>query len=199
VLLFHGGPNGSHFASWSPIAESLQLAGWRVVRPNIRGSAVRDSGLRPGLPDTYGVEDLADAVTVLDAFADDRMVAGGTSYGGYLAGRVAAVTGRVSGVFMIGGFLRFTDLRASEHPFTRAFLRSPRVRETLDDRPDPGQRYLIIHGERDERTPLTALTRNLPVLPHAEVVELPGEGHGLTTDAAARTAIPALFEWLDRC
>jgi hypothetical protein len=197
VVLFHGGPNGVHQATWSAIVESLQVNGWQVVRPNLRGSAVRDTALRQPLPETYGVQDVDDAEAVVRAFGDaGPVVAGGTSYGGYLASRVLSRVSEMTKAFLIGGFLRFADLRASAHPFTRAFLESSRVDTGLDDRPDPRGCYLVIHGERDARTLTESIARTAAELPRARLVVVPGEGHGLSTDAGARYAIPHLFDWL---
>jgi pimeloyl-ACP methyl ester carboxylesterase len=199
VVLFTDGPGGAQFASWSATVESLCLAGWRVVRPNVRGNVLRDPGLDPGRPTTYGVQDVADAATVLHSFGYDRLVVGGTGYGGYLAVRAAAATCvDVDGVFLISGFFQFADLWSSDDPCTRSFLQTPRVDAALDDKPDPLRHYLVIHGERDVRAPLAAVRQQLDRLPDAELVVAPGVGHRLCADTGALAVGARLFEWLDQ-
>jgi pimeloyl-ACP methyl ester carboxylesterase len=199
VVLFTDGPGGAQFASWSATVESLCLAGWRVVRPNVRGNVLRDPGLDPGPPTTYGVEDVADAVTVLHSFGYGRLVVGGTGYGGYLAARAAASTCvDVDGVFLIGGLLQFADLWSSDDPSTRSFLQTPRVDAALDDKPDPRQRYLVVHGEHDVRAPLASVRRQVDRLPDAELVVAPGVGHRLCADTGALAVGARLFDWLDQ-
>ncbi|WP_433539867.1 alpha/beta hydrolase family protein [Streptosporangium sandarakinum] len=197
VLLLHGGPNGVNLGTWSPFAESLALAGWRVVQPNVRGSNVLDPALRPPPPGRYGVDDADDVLAVLRQVATGPVVAGGMSYGGYLAARVAHLSPRVSGVFLLGGFLRFTDLGDSGHDGVRAFLRTAGDRLAPDAAP-AAVPHFVAHGEEDPRIPAGAVRAHLGELPAgSEWVGIEGEGHGMLTDHAARKVFPRFFAWLD--
>lgn len=198
VLLLHGGPNGSNLATWSPFAESLALAGWRVVQPNLRGSGLLDPAVRAPLPGRYGVDDADDALTVLRRTAIGPVVVGGLSYGGYLATRVAGTAPGVRGVFVLGGFLRPCDLDDSRHPQVRAFLRAASGRFAAHDR-FAAAPHFVAHGELDPRIPVEAVRTHLNDLPAgSEWVTIEGEGHGMLSDHAARRVFPRFFTWLDR-
>lgn len=196
VVLFHGGPNGVNLNTWSPLADSLALAGWRVVRPNLRGSRLIDPEVYAPLPERYGADDVEDALNVLRESAVGPVVTGGLSYGGYLASRVALAAPEVRGAFLLCSFLRSADLREAEHAMVKAFMRTARFAadDTLARVP-----LFVAHGDRDPRIPVDAVRAHLPRLhPDSEWVELAGEGHGMLTDQAARQVFPRLFRWLDR-
>ncbi|MGN9846965.1 alpha/beta hydrolase [Nonomuraea sp. H19] len=196
VVLFHGGPNGANLATWSPLADSLALAGWRVVQPNLRGSRLIDPAVSAPLPERYGADDVDDAVKVLRETTVGPVVTGGLSYGGYLASRVALAAPEVRGAFLLCSFLRSADLREAGHATVKAFMRTARFApdDTLAAVP-----LFVAHGDRDPRIPVDAVRAHLPRLhPDSEWVELAGEGHGMLTDQAARQVFPRLFRWLDR-
>ncbi|MCG5219526.1 alpha/beta fold hydrolase [Streptosporangium soli] len=198
VLLLHGGPNGANLATWSPLAESLALAGWRVVQPNLRGSGVLDPALRPPAPERYGVHDAEDVRSVLRQLGTGPVVVGGVSYGGYLAARTARIAPEVRGVFVICGFLRSSDLDGSDHDQVRAFLRvaSDRFAPEVAFAQVP---HFVAHGEKDPRIPAEAVHAHLGDLPPgSEWVGIEDEGHGMLTDYAARRVFPRFFSWLDR-
>jgi dipeptidyl aminopeptidase/acylaminoacyl peptidase len=100
VLDIHGGPTGS----WGPGASLEVLAmtgrGWRVVQPNIRGSAGFGNAWVQGLGAAWGDVDAADALAVVDGvvaagLADiDRLGVIGLSYGGFLTSWLVGVTNR---------------------------------------------------------------------------------------------------------
>jgi pimeloyl-ACP methyl ester carboxylesterase len=195
VLLLHGGPHGTHLETWSPLVDSLVLAGWRVVLPNVRGSGLRDPRLRPPRPARYGVEDVADVLAVARTLATGPIVLGGRSYGGYLAARAAAELPGAKAVFALGGFLASHDLRGVRHDEVAAFLAAPGTR-FAPDRALAGVPHFVAHGTADPRIPVEAVAAHQ--LPEdSEFLVLAGEGHGVRTDAGARTAFPALLRWLD--
>ncbi|WP_049563081.1 alpha/beta hydrolase [Nonomuraea sp. SBT364] len=196
VVLFHGGPNGANLATWSPLADSLALAGWRVVQPNLRGSRLLDPAVSAPLPELYGSDDVDDALRVLRETAVGPVVTGGLSYGGYLASRVALAAPEVRGAFLLCSFLRSADLREVEHAAVRAFLKTARF---APDDELPGVPLFVAHGDRDPRIPVEAVRAHLPRLhPDSAWTELAGEGHGMLTDEAAQQVFPQLFRWLDR-
>ncbi|MGH4023347.1 MAG: alpha/beta hydrolase [Pseudonocardiaceae bacterium] len=196
VVLLHGGPHGSHRATWSPLADSLALEGWRVVLPNIRGSGLLDPAVRPPRPARYGLDDLEDVATVISRFGTGPVVLGGPSYGGYLAARAARELPEVRAVFLLGAFLAVADLAGVAHPAVRAFLRTAGD-SFVPDSPPARVPHFVAHGSEDPRIPVTAVTAHADQLVDgSEVLVIPGEGHGVQTDAAARLVFPALFTWL---
>jgi pimeloyl-ACP methyl ester carboxylesterase len=193
-VLLHGGPNGANLGTWSPLAQSLVLHGWRVVQPNIRGSLV----LAPAIPvpECYGADDAADVAAVIHQLAVGPVVVGGFSYGGYLATRTAHLSERVEAVFLLGGFLHLHNLRNSDYEPLRGFLRATAGRFAAD-RALARVPHFVAHGARDPRIPVAAvLAEDLPAGSATLVAE--AEGHGIVTDRAARTVFPRLFDWLDQ-
>jgi pimeloyl-ACP methyl ester carboxylesterase len=196
VVLLHGGPNGAHRATWSPLADSLTLGGWRVVRPNVRGSGMLDPALRPPRPSRYGDDDVEDVDAVIRRLGTGPVVVGGPSYGGYLAARAARELPGVRAVFLLGAFLAVADLAGVTHPAVRAFLTAAGDR-FVPDSPPARVPHFVAHGSDDPRIPAAAVTGHAgQLVDGSEVLLMPGEGHGVQTDAAARLAFPALLRWL---
>jgi dipeptidyl aminopeptidase/acylaminoacyl peptidase len=197
VLLLHGGPHGANLATWSPFAQSLTLAGWRVVQPNVRGSGLLDPKVRLPAPGKYGRDDVDDVISVLRRVATGPVVAGGLSYGGYLAARTAQACPEIRGVFLLGGFLRLTDLAGSNYPQVQAFLRNVGERFETESAFAPVPHF-VAHGTADPRIPADAVLAHTKELATGSVtIPIPGEGHGMVTDHAARLVFPSLFSWLD--
>jgi len=197
IILLHGGPNGVNLATWSPLADSLTLAGWRLVLPNVRGSGVLDPRLRPPRPDRYGADDVDDVLAVIRHFAASLVIVGGRSYGGYLAARTAMTSSKVKAVFLLGGFLARTDLDETRHAGVAAFLRAAGHR-FVTDRPPAPVPHFVAHGRRDDRIPIEAVTSHAERLASgSEMITLASEGHCMRTDPGARQAFPALFHWLE--
>jgi dipeptidyl aminopeptidase/acylaminoacyl peptidase len=100
VLHLHGGPTGA----WGPggtIDEiALCAAGFRVLMPNIRGSATFGSPWVRALSTAWGEVDAADAMAAVDGLvklglADpNRLAVMGLSYGGFLTQWLVGVTDR---------------------------------------------------------------------------------------------------------
>lgn len=100
VLHIHGGPTGA----WGPggtIDEiALCAAGYRVLMPNIRGSATFGSEWVRGLSTAWGDVDAADAMASVDGLIDlgladpKRLAVMGLSYGGFLTNWLVGATDR---------------------------------------------------------------------------------------------------------
>jgi dipeptidyl aminopeptidase/acylaminoacyl peptidase len=100
VLHLHGGPTGA----WGPggTIDEIMLcaAGYRVLMPNIRGSATYGADWVGGLSTKWGEVDAADALAAVDGLvarglADpDRLAVMGLSYGGFLTQWLIGVTDR---------------------------------------------------------------------------------------------------------
>jgi len=89
VVLVHGGPSGSAYASYHPEVRLLASMGYAVVQPNIRGS----TGFGQAYEKADDREKRGDAlrdIATINAWAraqpwcDGRLVIMGTSYGGYM-------------------------------------------------------------------------------------------------------------------
>lgn len=100
VLHVHGGPTGAWGPGGTMDGLALCAAGYRVLMPNIRGSATFGSEWVRGLSASWGDADAEDAMAAVDALvarglADpDRLAVMGLSYGGFLTQWLIGVTDR---------------------------------------------------------------------------------------------------------
>ena len=100
ILDIHGGPTGAWGPGTSLDAIALTAAGYRVVRPNIRGSAGFGAEWVDGLGPRWGEADAADILAVVDGLIQDglaeegRVGVMGLSYGGFLVNWLVGVTER---------------------------------------------------------------------------------------------------------
>jgi dipeptidyl aminopeptidase/acylaminoacyl peptidase len=100
ILHLHGGPTGS----WAPGGTLDEMAlcarGYRVLMPNIRGSATYGGPWVRGLSASWGDTDAADAIAAIDGvvklgLADPKQLGVmGLSYGGFLSHWLVGVTDR---------------------------------------------------------------------------------------------------------
>ena len=102
VLHIHGGPTGAWGPGGTLDAMLLTAAGYRVLMPNIRGSATFGSAWIKAFSGPWGDVDEADALAAVDgmvesALADpDRLAVMGLSYGGFLTQWLVGTTDRFS-------------------------------------------------------------------------------------------------------
>jgi dipeptidyl aminopeptidase/acylaminoacyl peptidase len=202
LLDIHGGPTGS----WSPGASldlvALTDAGYRVVRPNIRGSAGFGRDWVDGLGARWGEADAEDALAVIDwlvahRYADeDRLGVFGLSYGGFLTEWLLGVTDRFRAAVAENGvtnqvtawaecYFGVYDTRRtglgdalSEHGVERLWARSPlrnvgRIRTPL----------LMLQAEDDRICPASDNVQLFAALRalgrEVEYVLYPEEHHGM--------------------
>jgi dipeptidyl aminopeptidase/acylaminoacyl peptidase len=207
VLDIHGGPNSWYGYSFNAIQQSLAAAGFLVVYANPRGSGSYGRTFTQQVIGDWGGEDFEDLMAVLDEvvkrpYADpDRTGIYGYSYGGFMCSwaightdrfRAAVIgapvvdltsfygtadIGHYFGPLQIGG--RPWDCR-EEYAF-----RSPLT--YLHDAKTP---TLIIHGEGDDRVPVSQGEQLFATLHETgcevEFVRYPDGSH-----AMLRTGYPA--------
>ena len=100
VLHIHGGPTGAWGPGGTLDEMALCAAGYRVLMPNIRGSATYGAKWVKGLSASWGKADAADAIAAVDdlvrrGLADPRRIGlMGLSYGGFLTHWLIGVTDR---------------------------------------------------------------------------------------------------------
>jgi dipeptidyl aminopeptidase/acylaminoacyl peptidase len=100
VLALHGGPTGAWAGVGTMDATALCAAGYRVVMPNVRGSATLGADWVRPLEGRWGGPDAEDAIASVDALVDrgladpSRLYVMGLSYGGYLTQWLVGVTDR---------------------------------------------------------------------------------------------------------
>lgn len=161
------------------------------------------------------VDDLRAAISYLIEISDsDRVVLVGTNTGGSIAICVGADDARISAAALLGPRADFDDW--ADHP--RRFLEHAReigairrrqfpdsadewAREFRRFRPVASARrfsdrpLLVMHGEDDDRVPVSDARQLVNAHGSAELSLLPGAGHRLRHDPRA---IAVLMGWLDR-
>jgi dipeptidyl aminopeptidase/acylaminoacyl peptidase len=100
ILHVHGGPTGAWGPGGTLDAIALCAAGFRVVMPNIRGSATFGAGWVRPLSASWGTVDAEDALASVDALVErgladaKRLGVMGLSYGGFLTQWLVGVSDR---------------------------------------------------------------------------------------------------------
>lgn len=100
VLAIHGGPTGAWAGAGTMDATLLCSAGYRVLMPNIRGSATFGADWIRPLAGHWGGPDAEDAIASVDAMVErgladpSRLYVMGLSYGGYLTQWLIGITER---------------------------------------------------------------------------------------------------------
>ena len=100
VLHLHGGPTGAWAPGGTLDAMALTAAGYRVLMPNIRGSATFGHEWAAAVSGGWGDADAADALAAVDCLVErgladpDRLAVMGLSYGGFLTQWLIGVTDR---------------------------------------------------------------------------------------------------------
>ena len=217
VIHIHGGPEAEAPRMFSAVWQSLALAGFEVLVPNVRGSAgygkrwisLDDLELR-----LDSVADLAAIHNWLPSIGLDnsRSALWGGSYGGYmvLAGVALQPELWAAGVDIVGisslvTFLENTSdyrraYREREYGWLdrdRAFLEKASPITYLDDMVAP---LFVIHGANDPRVPLSEAQQIKAALDgkgvDCELRVYDDEGHGLAKRANRLDAYPAAIEFL---
>jgi dipeptidyl aminopeptidase/acylaminoacyl peptidase len=100
VLHIHGGPTGAWGPGGTLDAMLLTAAGYRVLMPNIRGSATFGGAWIKAFSGHWGDVDEADALAAVDGMVErgladpDRLAVMGLSYGGFLTQWLVGTTDR---------------------------------------------------------------------------------------------------------
>ncbi|MGQ4555781.1 alpha/beta fold hydrolase [Halobellus sp. GM3] len=201
IVDIHGGPESQRRPSFSAVTQYFLANGFAVFEPNVRGSA--------GYGKAYGhlddVERRMDAVADIEAAVewlsdhpavdDDRVVAMGGSYGGFMV--LAAMTEYpdlwAAGIDIVGiaNFVTFLEntgewrreLREAEYGSLeddREFLESISPLNTIEAIRAP---LFVLHGANDPRVPVSEAHQLVEAASeHVPVRELvfDDEGHGVT-------------------
>lgn len=222
LVHIHGGPMGAwtarYYASWHDWAQIMAQRGYAVLLPNPRGSSGRGPGyLAANIHDLGGLE-WADINTGVDALIEqgiadpDQLVVGGWSYGGFFTNWAIGHTDRfkaaVSGAGIANwvSFAGTTDIRrifdayfptTSEDDASGQWQSSP-IRYICN----ASTPTLILHGEADERVPLSqsqelyAGLKSLGV--PTQLVTYPREPHLITERNHQLDMLRRVTSWYDQ-
>ncbi len=223
ILHLHGGPIGG-FAPGGTMDSTLLCAhGYRVVMPNMRGSASFGSAWTRALNGDWGGADAADVLTALDAvieagLADPyRLGVMGLSYGGFLTQWLVGVTDRFGAAVAENGVANQVSEWANSYfgihynrraglgdPLTDAGMRQLWSTSPLRNAPAIHTPLLMLQAEEDMICPAAGneqLFTALQVLGReVEYILYPDEHHGMKNDGRPDRRIDRMeriLSWFD--
>lgn len=225
VILIHGGPTVRDEWRWNAEVQMLAASGYAVFQPQFRGSSGFGQKFETAGFGQWGLamqDDVTDGVLDLIArgIADPKRICiYGASYGGYAAlwGVVKTPELYRCGISMAGVsdieymFNDSSDINSNKvaSEIMRARIGDIRYNKETFDQVSPLKHakrirapILLLHGEEDERVPIShgkkmrrALEENGKVV---EWVEFPGEGHSLHYLVSIRKFFETTLAFLDK-
>jgi dipeptidyl aminopeptidase/acylaminoacyl peptidase len=224
IVQVHGGPYWRYghgfYLGWSLWAQWLALAGYAVLMPNYRGgqghgerfAATARGNVGPGdFPDVMAAVDAAIARGIADP---DRMAIGGWSQGGFMSAWAVTQTHRFKAAIMGAGVSDWgmmtltSDLPGFEMalggsaPWDGAGPHRHAALSPISFAAAVQTPVLILHGEKDERVPLSQAIGFHRALRHhnipTELVVYPREPHGIGERAHQIDLLGRVRSWYDR-
>lgn len=224
VVLVHGGPYarwGLGFnLSWGNWAQWLALAGYAVLMPNPRGGYGHGERFAAAARGDVGGADYADVIAAVDAavaagIADpERLGIGGWSQGGFMSAWAVTQTRRFKAAIMGAGvsdwgmMVMSSDVPDFERdlggsaPWDGAGPSRHAQISPISFARAAATPVLILHGQNDERVPLSQATGFYRALREvgvpAEFVVYPREPHGIGERAHQIDVLRRVRAWYDR-
>jgi dipeptidyl aminopeptidase/acylaminoacyl peptidase len=222
ALNVHGGPAGTHSNAFTPGPRVwgwplFAQAGYAIFFPNPRGSGGYGERFRAANVRDWGVKDFEDLMKGVDALVErgiadpDRLSVNGWSYGGFMTSTVVTRTDRFKSAIVgaaVTNLASFTGT-ADIPEFARSYFRSwpwedPAVyveHSALFHAGKVKTPSLVVHGDRDERVPVSqgwefynALRlRGVPT----ELLILPRQHHGIREPKLLRTCHEWFLRWTE--
>jgi len=224
IVLVHGGPYGrwarGFHLSWAGWAQWLAVCGYAVLMPNPRGGAGHGHRFASSCRGDVGGLDWGDVQSAVDAavergiMASDRLGIGGWSQGGFMSAWAVTQSDRFKAAIDGAGPTDWGMMAAtSDMPTFEAALGG----STVWDGPGPHRHAqispisfarnvttptLILHGERDERVPVSQAISFHRALRHfgasVEMVIYPREPHPILERAHQLDILHRVREWFLR-
>jgi len=222
LLNVHGGPAGTHSASFTPTAlwgwPLFAQAGYALFFPNPRGSGGYGEEFRSANVRDWGGKDYEDLMKGVDALVErgiadpDHLAVSGWSYGGFMTSTIVTKTDRFKSAIVgaavtnLASFTGTTDIP----DFSRSYFRSwpwedPAAyveHSALFHAGNVKTPSLIVHGDRDDRVPISqgwefyeALrVRGVPT----DFLVLPRQPHGPREPKLIRTCQEWFLRWTEK-
>jgi dipeptidyl aminopeptidase/acylaminoacyl peptidase len=223
ALNVHGGPAGTHTNAFTPAPRVwgwplFAQAGYAIFFPNPRGSGGYGEKFRAANVRDWGKKDYEDIMKGVDALVErgvadpDRLTVNGWSYGGFMTSTVVTKTDRFKSAIVgaaVTNLASFTGT-ADIPEFARSYFRSwpwedPAAyveHSALFHAGNVKTPSLVVHGDRDERVPVTqgwefynALrARGVPT----DMLILPRQPHGIREPKLLRTCHEWFLRWTEK-
>jgi dipeptidyl aminopeptidase/acylaminoacyl peptidase len=223
ALNVHGGPAGTHTNSFTPAPRVwgwplFAQAGYAIFFPNPRGSGGYGEKFRAANVRDWGVKDYEDIMKGVDALVErgiadpERLTVNGWSYGGFMTSTVVTKTDRFKSAIVgaaVTNLASFTGT-ADIPEFARSYFRSWPWEDAaayvdhsaLFHAGNVKTPSLVVHGDRDDRVPVTqgwefynALRlRGVPT----ELLILPRQPHGPREPKLLRTCHEWFLRWTEK-
>ncbi len=223
ALNVHGGPAGTHSNAFTPAPRVwgwplFAQAGYAIFFPNPRGSGGYGEKFRAANVRDWGVKDFEDIMKGVDALVErgiadpERLSINGWSYGGFMTSTVVTKTDRFKSAIVgaaVTNLASFTGT-ADIPEFARSYFRSWPWEDAavyvshsaLFHAGNVRTPSLVVHGDRDERVPVTqgwefynALRlRGVPT----DLLILPRQPHGIREPKLLRTCHERFLRWTEK-
>ena len=214
----HGGPRSSRDLGFKPTWHYFSGEGFAYFAPNFRGGDGYGNDFATANYNDWGGGDYQDIMTgvgflIEQGIADpDRLIVGGSSYGGYMTTWMITHTDRfkaacnVCGVINLVSFYAQTDIPS----FMSLYFAGPpsqglelyRERSPINYVDRAQTPTLILHGEEDIRVPLPQSEEFYAGLKAAGVetvfVKYPREGHGIEEPRHQLDMLKRQLAWYNR-
>lgn len=223
TVSIHGGPYGrwaNAFSHSRPFGHWLAAQGYLVFQPNPRGGSGHGQRFAEAVLHTVGNEDYLDIMAGVDAiieagYADpDRIGCGGWSQGGFMTAWIVGHTDRFkcgvmgAGVSDWGMMIATSDIESYEtemgggNPYASVGPHSFDAQSPISFVHHVKTPVLIIHGEEDERVPVSqAIFFHRGLVRYGvehELVIYPREPHGLRERAHVIDWHHRVVDWYKR-
>ena len=224
VLHVHGGPTGAWGPGGTLDAMLLTAAGYRVLMPNIRGSATFGSEWIRALGGRWGDVDAADALAAVDSLVEHgladpaRLAVMGLSYGGFLTQWLVGASDRFAAAAAENGVTNQVSTWANSYfgvhynrrasladPLTEEGMRALWQRSPLRNAANVRTPLLMLQAEEDRICPAPdneQLFTALKVLGReVEYILYPDEHHEMKSSGRPDRRIDRMeriLDWFDR-
>jgi dipeptidyl aminopeptidase/acylaminoacyl peptidase len=222
IVELHGGPSGWWWSGWlgTYVSRGQYFAshGFVTFLPNPRGSANLGVEFTESNIGDWGGGDYRDVMNGVDHLIEQkiadpgRLAIGGGSYGGYLTAWTTTQTNRFRAAVVDAGFVDLVtynltidiarpmrDFLQGDEIHNRAFFHSRSPLTFIEQCKTP---TLVLHGDKDERVPLSngrSWHRGLQFLGiETEMVVFPGGGHLLTRRDHQLDTMRRVLAWYER-
>jgi len=223
LVLLHGGPEtmwgDSWTYRWNP--QVFAAAGYGVVMINRRGSTGYGQTFTDGVVHQWGGAPYQDIMSGVDAtlarytyLDDNKVIAAGASYGGYMANWLATHTGRFKAIVSHAGVYDLTSMYAMDLHWFLEFEQNG----TPWGSPDSYKEWspstyaaalgrfktpmLVTTGERDYRVPYTQSLELYAALQRqgvdSKMLVFPEEGHWILRPQNSKQWYASVLEWVNQ-